>query len=72
MPTSTEAYSAQLTMKDFEPALDLKPGIFLFTSTLLYGRIGAAFNEMTLTDTADYSFIGALATKDVNLLSTRM
>ncbi|MFA6036663.1 MAG: outer membrane beta-barrel protein [Legionellales bacterium] len=40
--------NSQLSMNDFELALDFKPGVYLFEQTLLYARIGVAINELTL------------------------
>jgi len=40
--------TSQLSLNDFELALDFKPGFYLFKETLLYARIGVAVNELTL------------------------
>lgn len=37
-----------LSLRDFEIAFDLKPGIYLFDETLLYARIGFGINRLKL------------------------
>lgn len=59
-PNSHLNFDTNLEMNNFEAAIDLKPGLFLSHNTLLYGRVGAAFNEVTLTDDSHYSFINAM------------
>lgn len=38
----------ELTLRDFEVAFDLKPGIYLFEEILLYGRVGIGINRLEL------------------------
>lgn len=45
------AQTSQLTLNDFELALDFKPGVYLFKDTLLYARVGVAVNELELEQT---------------------
>ncbi len=51
-----------VSLNDAEFGIDLRPGIFLSEDTLLYGRIGAAFNELELSTHTifDNEFIGEI------------
>lgn len=66
VPSSTFGFDMGLKMNSFEPAIDFKPGWFLSHQTLLYARIGAAFNELTLTENAHYDIVDGRAIADVN------
>lgn len=44
------AKKTELRLRSFEPALDLKPGIFFFKKTLLYARIGIAINRLEINE----------------------
>lgn len=57
VPDSALAYHTSLNMNVFEPAFDLKPGVFLSKNTMLYGRIGAAVNTLTLEQNAHYNLV---------------
>lgn len=55
-----------LKMKDAEFGFDLRPGVFLSPTTLLYGRVGGAQNEMTLETTPSaFSDVSYSNTEDV-------
>lgn len=69
-PTSEFMFDTFVEMKDFEPAVDFKPGVFLSDHTLLYGRIGAAWNEATLTDHPDYNLINGGVVVDQSMSSS--
>lgn len=43
-----------LSFRKVEYALDARPGIFLSTCNLLYGRIGVAFNKVSLNSILNY------------------
>lgn len=47
----------QLSLRDFEPALDLKPGFFISKASLLYARVGMAFNKLKIADQIYYNII---------------
>lgn len=60
VPTSITNSQTHLRMRDFEPAIDLKPGIFIKKSSLLYARVGIAFNELKIHDDAYYNLINGI------------
>jgi opacity protein-like surface antigen len=45
---------SNVELHNFEPVVDLKLGFNLSTKTYLYGRVGAAFNTITLNETTIY------------------
>lgn len=49
-PNSESNGETHLRMSDFEPTIDLMPGFFLTENSLLYLRVGAAFNRIKLKD----------------------
>lgn len=77
-PSSIFAFDSHLQTNDVEPAIDFKPGLFLSDDTLLYGRIGAAWNEVSLTDTAHYDLVNhgvifdASSTQSESVLALRL
>jgi opacity protein-like surface antigen len=48
--------SSKLRRSEF--GIDIRPGFMMDTNTLLYGRIGLAFNKLTTTNTNDFAFTG--------------
>ncbi len=77
-PSSIFKFDSHLQTNDFEPAIDFKPGLFLSDDILLYGRVGAAWNEVSLSDNAHYDLInhGALlmdsVTQSENVIALRL
>lgn len=83
VPSSFNNNQTHLRMRDFEPALDFKPGIFINKNSLFYARVGMAFNELKITDKAQYSLahnpnfpvpaVGSTdATKSENVIGLRL
>lgn len=47
-------------LRNSEFGIDIRPGFMMDTNTLLYGRIGLAFNKLTTKNTNDFAYTGLL------------
>lgn len=50
--------TTQLTQNRLMPILDFKPGLFLGSDTLFFGRVGMSFNTIDLNTTSSYNSYG--------------
>lgn len=55
--TLTDAVETRSKLKCYESGLDFRPGLFLTPCTLLYGRIGAGYNKLSLTTRLNDNFV---------------
>lgn len=47
--SSSSSTTIYTKLRRFEPGIDFRPGIFLSSCALLYGRVGIAYNKVSLT-----------------------
>jgi opacity protein-like surface antigen len=61
--TEVETLTTQTKAKlsNGEVGIDLRPGLLLDPATLVYARVGAAFNKLSLTSNANFSFEQVIA-----------
>lgn len=64
--TETVSSKSQLRLRDFEVAFDLKPGIYLYEDTLLYGRVGIGINRLHLNTSAHLTYHPVIAEKEIS------
>lgn len=48
--------ASSMHLKDYEFTIDARPGFLVTASTLVYGRIGAAFNRINLNSASQFQF----------------
>jgi opacity protein-like surface antigen len=54
---------SNMHLKDYEFTVDARPGFLVTASTLVYGRIGAAFNRINLNSASQFQFSTATSAK---------